>query len=230
LTNQNQKIQVLKNGPYLITGNVPLFPMTIQCDNQSGIPSRWLRGDKLQTTPNYTLCRCGQSKNKPFCDGAHVKVNFDGTEASDNEPFMQMAKTIDGPKLTLLDAEILCASARFCHRGGDIWQVILRSDETKWKQNAMENSCDCPSGRLVVIDKETGKTVEPSLEPSVGFIKDPSKGVDGPLWIRGRIPVYSTKGDLYEIRNRVTLCRCGKSTNKPFCDSSHYPEEDREVK
>ena len=39
----------------------------------------------------------------------------------------------------------------------------------------------------------------------------------------------SAEGKLYEVRNRVTLCRCGKSTNKPFCDSSHYPEEDREV-
>jgi CDGSH-type Zn-finger protein len=190
----------------------------------------WLKGDKLGPLPNYTLCRCGQSSNKPFCDGTHIKVNFDGTEASDNEPYVQIAKTIDGPKLKLLDAEILCASARFCHRGGDIWNVIPKSDQPKWKQNAIENSCDCPSGRLVVIDKETDKTVEPTLEPSVGFIIDIGKGVDGPLWVRGKISVYSAKSELYEVRNRLTLCRCGKSTNKPFCDSSHYPEEDREMK
>ena len=157
-------------------------------------------------------------------------MNFDGTEISDNEPYTQMAKVIDGPKLKLLDAEILCASARFCHRGGDIWQVIPKTDEPKWKKNAVENACDCPSGRLTVIDKETGKTVEPSLEKSIGLIKDPSIGVDGPLWVRGGIPIYSAAGNLYEVRNRVTLCRCGKSQNKPFCDSSHYPEEDREVK
>jgi CDGSH-type Zn-finger protein len=53
--------------------------------------------------------------------------------------------------------------------------------------------------------------------------------VSGPIWVRGGISVYSGQGMLYEVRNRVTLCRCGKSTNKPFCDSSHYPEEDREV-
>jgi CDGSH-type Zn-finger protein len=206
-----------------------LLGMTIKCDDY-GIPAEWVMGEKLKTTETYSLCRCGQSKDKPFCDGTHTAVNFDGTETSDNEPYAQMAKLIDGPKLKLLDAEILCASARFCHRGGDIWQVIPKTDEPKWKKNAVENSCDCPSGRLTVIDKETNMTVEPSLEKSIGLIKDPSIGVDGPLWIRGRIPIYSAAGNQYEVRNRVTLCRCGKSQNKPFCDSSHYPEEDREVK
>ena len=224
----NFQIRVLKNGPYLVSGNVPLFPATIKCDN-TGIPAEWVIGNKLQITQTYILCRCGQSKSKPFCDGTHVKVNFDGTETSDNEKFDKMAKEIDGPTLKLKDAEILCASARFCHRGGDIWPQIPKSDSSQLKQNAVRNACDCPSGRLVVIDKESGKTVEPLFEKSIGLIEDPSKGVDGPLWVRGGIPVYSAEGQLYEVRNRVTLCRCGKSTNKPFCDSSHYPEEDQEV-
>lgn len=224
----NSKVRVLKNGPYLVSGNVPLVKMTIQCDH-GGIPAKWLMGEKLKTSENYSLCRCGQSKNKPYCDGTHAQVNFDGAETSDNEPFEKMAKEIDGPALKLKDAEILCASARFCHRGGDIWQVIPKSDEGWAKKNAIENACDCPSGRLVVVDKETDKIIEPTLEKSIGFIEDPAKGVDGPIWIRGGIPVYSAEGKLYELRNRITLCRCGKSTNKPFCDSSHYPEEEREI-
>ncbi len=226
--NNDYRIKVLKNGPYLVSGNAPLFPATIKC-GRSGIPVEWVFGEKLQTTDIYILCRCGQSKNKPFCDSTHVKINFDGTEVSDNEPFEKMAKEIDGPALKLKDAEILCASARFCHREGDIWQQIPKSDDPKLKQNASRNARDCPSGRLVVVDKETGKTEEPSLKESIGIIEDPGKGVSGPLWIRGGIPVHSSQGILYEVRNRVTLCRCGKSTNKPFCDSSHYPEEDREV-
>ena len=223
-----QQIKVLKNGPYLVSGNIPLYPMTIKCDGQA-IPVEWVIGDKLQTSGSYILCRCGQSSTKPFCDGTHLKVNFDGTEESDNEPFEKMAKEIDGPTLKLKDAEILCASARFCHRGGDIWPQIPQSDDPKLKQNAIRNAFDCPSGRLVIIDKETGKTAEPPLEKSIGLIEDPGIGVSGPLWVRGAIPIYSFEGKLYEVRNRVTLCRCGKSTNKPFCDSSHYPEEDREV-
>jgi CDGSH-type Zn-finger protein len=225
--NDNFRIQVLKNGPYLVSGNIPLLKATIKCDNH-GIPAEWVISPKLQTSATYSLCRCGKSNNKPFCDGNHLKVKFDGTETSDNEPYEKMAKDIDGPTLKLKDAEILCASARFCHRGGDIWQVIPKSDERWAKKNAIENACDCPSGRLVVIDKMDGKTIEPSLDKSIGLIEDQGMGVDGPIWVRGGIPIYSADGKIYEVRNRVTLCRCGKSTNKPFCDSSHYPEEDRE--
>ena len=222
---QESKIRVTKNGPYIVSGAIPLMNMTIECGSQ-GIPTRWTIGEKMKTSATYTLCRCGQSNNKPFCDGSHVKANFDGTEVSDNEPFEQIAKEIDGPELKLKDAEILCASARFCHRDGDIWEVIHRTNEPDAKKNVIENACDCPSGRLVVIDKKTGKSIEPTLEKSIGVIHDPSKEVDGPFWVRGGIPIYSADGKLYETRNRVTLCRCGKSTNKPFCDSSHYPEED----
>lgn len=220
-------IRITKNGPYIVSGAIPLFSMTIQCDN-GGTPAQWIKGENLKIAENYALCRCGQSHNKPFCDGSHVKVSFDGTEVSDNEPFEKMAKIIEGPKLTLKDAEILCASARFCHRGGDIWNNVAKSDDPKAKKNSVDDACDCPSGRLVVLDKKTGMTIEPSLEKSIGVVEDPSIGVGGPFWIRGGIPIFSADGIIYEVRNRVTLCRCGKSTNKPFCDSSHYPEKDRE--
>jgi CDGSH-type Zn-finger protein len=223
------KIRVMKNGPYIVSGGAPLRETMIKCNGDTAIPSEWLIGEKKAATETYVLCRCGQSKNKPFCDGTHAKVRFEGTETSDNEPFENMSKTIDGPELRLKDAEILCASARFCHRGGDIWAQIPQSDNPHLKENAVRNACDCPSGRLVIIDKQTAKTVEPPLEKSIGLIEDPSKGVEGPIWVRGGIPVYSADGKLYEMRNRVTLCRCGKSTNKPFCDSSHYPEEDQEA-
>ena len=41
------------------------------------------------------------------------------------------------------------------------------------------------------------------------------------MWVKGGLRIESSDGTNYEIRNRVTLCRCGKSKNKPFCDSSH---------
>ena len=166
------KIKVTKNGPYLVLGGIPLRVATIECDNH-GTPSKWVIGEKLNTSGSYALCRCGESNNKPFCDGTHIKVNFDGTETSDNEPFVKMAKEIDSPELKLKDAEILCASARFCHRGGDIWNIINRSDYPVAKKNVIENSCDCPSGRLVITDKKTGETIEPVLEKSVCAIEDP---------------------------------------------------------
>ncbi len=79
----------------------------------------------------------------------------------------------------------------------------------------------CPSGRLVAWDRYTKEPIEPDLEPSIGLVQDPAQGVSGPLWVRGGIPVYSADGYRYETRNRVTLCRCGASENKPFCDGSH---------
>jgi CDGSH-type Zn-finger protein len=45
---------------------------------------------------------------------------------------------------------------------------------------------------------------------------------NGPLWVRGGVSVEAADGFEYEVRNRVTLCRCGQSNNKPFCDGSHW--------
>ena len=79
----------------------------------------------------------------------------------------------------------------------------------------------CPSGRLVVRDRHTGTELEPDLEPSIGIVADPTRSVDGPIWVRGGIAIVAGDGQTYEVRNRVTLCRCGASRNKPFCDASH---------
>jgi CDGSH-type Zn-finger protein len=76
----------------------------------------------------------------------------------------------------------------------------------------------------VVLDKQIETIIEPKFVKSIGLIEDPAMGVSGPIWVRGGILVESADGKTYKIRNRITLCRCGKSKNKPFCDSSHYSE------
>jgi CDGSH-type Zn-finger protein len=217
------KIKVCKNGPYLVSGRIPLIKQII-CIDANGTPNEWRIDNKYPTEENCALCRCGQSNNKPFCDGTHMKINFDGTETASQKPYLDKAKEIDGPLLRLTDVEDLCASARFCHRAGGIRNLIPQSGSMEARKIAIEEARDCPSGRLVVWDKETGKPVEPEFERTVGLVEDPQVGVSGPIWVRGGIPVESADGKTYEIRNRVTLCRCGKSSNKPFCDSSHYPE------
>jgi hypothetical protein len=78
-----------------------------------------------------------------------------------------------------------------------------------------------PAGRLVAVDRETAHEIEPALEPSIGLIDDSARSVSGPLWIRGGIPIVAADGGRYEVRNRVTLCRCGRSSNKPYCDRAH---------
>jgi CDGSH-type Zn-finger protein len=217
------KITVSKNGPYIVSGEIPIQKEVITTDSE-GTPVEWRAGAKFPLQKNCSLCRCGQSKNKPFCDGTHVKVGFDGTETAGGEAYLEKAKEIDGSALKLTDVEELCASARFCHRAGGIWNLIPKSGDPDAKRIAIEEACDCPSGRLVVLDKKAKKTVEHNFEKSIGLIEDPQMGVSGPIWVRGWVPVESADGKTYRVRNRVTLCRCGKSKNKPFCDSSHYPE------
>jgi CDGSH-type Zn-finger protein len=214
------KITVTKNGPYIVTGLVPLTTSEI-CNDDEGYCRTWREVKRYPLQEKYALCRCGHSKNKPFCDGTHTKIYFEGTEAGDHVPFENTAKVIRGPALTLADNEHLCVHARFCMRAGGIWNLVKHPENQDAREIAIEEACNCPSGRLVIKDNESGKTIEPELDKSIVVIEYPPRNEHGPLWVRGGIPIESANGKLYEIRNRVTLCRCGRSQNKPFCDGSH---------
>lgn len=214
------KIVVSENGPYIVTGGVPLSVQTIK-PSREGFSWDWEEGQAFPVSKEYHLCRCGQSKNKPFCDGSHLKVRFQGTETASRQPYLRQAGTMEGPTMTLLDAEDLCAFARFCDPGGKIWSLIERTDDPTARELVVREAAHCPSGRLAVIDKKTQEIVEPKLPTSIGVSEDPAMKCSGPLWVRGGIRIESANGTPYEIRNRVTLCRCGASANKPFCNGSH---------
>ena len=214
------KIKVSKNGPYLVEGWVPLIKEEI-CNDDEGYCRKWKEVTRYPVQERYALCRCGHSENKPFCDGTHAKIHFDGTETAGNESYLRHPKTVEGPSLKLEDVENLCAHARFCMRAGGIWNLTRKSGIPDARGTAIEEACNCPSGRLVVRDRETGEVIEPELEQSIVVIEYPARNEHGPLWVRGRIPIESADGKQYTIRNRVTLCRCGKSGNKPFCEGSH---------
>jgi CDGSH-type Zn-finger protein len=216
----NTKIELTKDGPYLVSGGLPLSEQWI-VTNAEGNSLDYREGKKYPAQPQYALCRCGQSANKPFCDGTHAKVNFDGAETASHQSYIEQAETIEGPTMTLTDQENLCAFARFCDPKGKIWNLMEQTDNPKIQKIVKHEAGHCPAGRLVVWDKKTGKPIEPKFEPSLGLIEDTEKKVSGPIWVRGGIPVVSADGKTYEIRNRLTLCRCGSSANKPFCDGSH---------
>ncbi len=219
----SMKITVTENGPYIVIGNVPLLIEEI-CNDIEGNCRTWKKVKKFPVQETYALCRCGHSQNKPFCDGTHAKIHFDGTETAGNESYLRHSRVISGPELELDDYETLCVHARFCMRAGGIWNLIKDSDIPDAKSTAIEEACNCPSGRLVIRDKKTGKTIEPELEESIALIEYPPRGEHGPIWVRGGIPVISAGGRPYKVRNSLTLCRCGKSGNKPFCDGSHIQE------
>jgi CDGSH-type Zn-finger protein len=191
------------------------------CNDDEGYCRTWRTIREFPVQERYALCRCGHSKNKPFCDGSHVTASFDGTETAGSEPYLRHPDITRGPELELADYGNLCVHARFCMRAGTIWNLVERSGDPAAKQTAIEEACNCPSGRLVLKDRGTGTTVEPDLEPSIVVIEYPPRGEHGPLWVRGGIPIVSADGKPYRVRNRLTLCRCGKSRNKPFCDGSH---------
>jgi len=122
--------------------------------------------------------------------------------------------------LTLTDNKHLCVHTGFCMREGSIWNLVRQSKNPEAWDTAIEEACNCPSGRLVILDNVTGKAIEPELEKSIVFVEYPPLQ-HSPFWIRGGIPIESADGKQYEIRNRVTICGCGESQNKPFCDGSH---------
>jgi CDGSH-type Zn-finger protein len=162
LKNDTAKIKVSKNGPYIISGEIPIRRQVIIADSD-GTATEWQSSTKYPRQKTCSLCRCGKSKNKPFCDGTHAKTGFEGTETAGDEAYLNQPKEIYGPMLKLEDVEDLCASARFCHRAGGIWKLVPKSDDPENKQTAIEETCDCPSGRLVISDKKTGITIEPNL-------------------------------------------------------------------
>lgn len=213
-------IKVLENGPYLVAGEVPLDMQTITPDAEGGSWT-WTVGKTLEAGSKYALCRCGASATKPFCDGTHAKVGFDGTETATRENFASQVVETEGSTLVLEDVDALCSSARFCDNRGKIWNLMSGTDTPATRELVEHEATHCPSGRLVVRDRATGAPVEPTFPQTIGVVEDPGMKCSGPLWVRGGIPVTSSDGFTYEVRNRVTLCRCGLSENKPFCDGSH---------
>ena len=217
------RIKVTKDGPYIVSGNVPLLKMRIRVD-EDGCPYLWQETGRYPKRKTYLLCRCGQSNSMPYCDNSHIDKGFDGTETAGFEDYLDNVRTFTGPELTLKDKKRLCVEAGFCERAGNIWNLTVNSDNPDFKRIAMQEAADCPSGRLVLYDKH-GRVIEPSFEPSIAVTED-EEGSKGPLWVRGGIPIMSSDGKEYEVRNRVTLCNCGMSENKPLCDGSHF-EVDR---
>jgi CDGSH-type Zn-finger protein len=214
------RIVVTRDGPYQVTGAVPLAVQVIT-PNAEGLSWVWTEAQAFPTTPSYRLCRCGHSKRKPFCDNTHRTIDFDGEETASRETVAEQSDTFEGPTLDLDDAERLCAFARFCDPGGKIWSLIEGTDEPQVRDLVIREATHCPAGRLVLHEKSTGETLEPEFRQSIGVVEDPALGCSGPLWVRGGIAIESADGTTYEVRNRVTLCRCGVSGNKPFCDGSH---------
>ncbi|MEO8250388.1 MAG: CDGSH iron-sulfur domain-containing protein [Burkholderiales bacterium] len=188
------------DGPLQINGPIPLA-------NSSG--------EVIATEARYWLCRCGGSDNKPFCDGTHQKLGFSSARQSD--PALRATVDYVGKKITIHDNRSICAHAGHCT---DHLPEVFRMKEEPWIDADAKSVAEtvatiktCPSGALAysvdgVRREHTGRAA------AIHITKDgPYAVVGGPQLKGDAAPV---------VEEHYTLCRCGQSKNKPFCDGAHW--------
>jgi CDGSH-type Zn-finger protein len=211
------RITVTRNGPYVVEGDLPLVRKSIVYSEWHE-PLTWRKDATIPTHGSYRLCRCGQSGHKPFCDGTHARVAFDGSEAAPTEPSAGRRLLARGAHIVVSDDRPLCTHAGFCgNRVEKVWDMLPRTDDSRVRFQVMQMVERCPSGRLAYA-VDAGE-VEPDLPVAIAATKD------GPYWVTGGVAVTRSDGQPLEVRNRVTLCRCGRSAQKPLCDGTHRAAE-----
>jgi CDGSH-type Zn-finger protein/uncharacterized Fe-S cluster protein YjdI len=227
-----QRIAVIPNGPYMVYGNVPLVRKRKVVSDEAYSLS-WEKTAVLETEETYALCRCGQSGSKPFCDGTHARVGWDGSEAADTRLSVERQRIVEG-SLTAETAHApagtgivvkrdgyLCMHAAFCvgrtKRIPALMEGVGDSDERASIMPMIER---CPSGSYLYALEHEGLNVEPDYPVAIAVVEEEGE-LAGPLWVTGEIPIARADGEPFETRNRVTLCRCGQSKAKPLCDGTH---------
>jgi CDGSH-type Zn-finger protein len=216
--NQDQKphIRIEDDGPYIVTGS-PKLARRIRVLNAEGESVSWQAGDDYPPQPaTFKLCRCGRSKDKPFCDDSHEEATWDSKLVADRAPGETRRQLFEGIGIIMTDDNSLCAGFAYCDRFGGVWDEIKDTGNTEVRKRLKDQISKCPSGRLQYLRKKGGEPEEIGYEPMIAVIPN------GPYWVLGGIPVETPDGFVYEVRNRQLLCRCGQSKNKPFCDGTHW--------
>lgn len=174
------------------------------------------RQEKLATKPVMSLCRCGLSKKKPFCDGAHTEKGIDG----EKQPDRVKDRIVDyrGEDITIHDNRGVCA---FDHACVNLLPSVFKRNSKRWIDpdgasvgdiiNVIEK---CPSGALSYTVGHL-KCMDQDRPPTIKVAKN------GPLEITGGIALKDDMKSKPQSDEHYTLCRCGTSKNKPFCDGSH---------
>ena len=225
LQNTNdKKIVVQKNGPYLVYGDIPLVRKA-QVVSEFGEPIAWRKGEVIETSGLYELCRCGHSSNKPFCDKTHEKIGFDGTESAVTRPTADRQVILAGGTHIVVKRDFsLCMDAGFCgNRFANIPKMVGNTDDTRVRSLVIAMIERCPSGSYTYSIEQGEADMEPDLPQQAAVVTEMTDDgpIMGPLWITGNIPIERSDGKPFETRNRVTLCRCGLSKTKPLCDGAH---------
>ncbi len=236
--NNTPKIVIMKNGSYHVFGNAPLVHKT-QVVSEYGEPLTWRKdkdyqGQNIEGRIFYGLCRCGNSKHKPFCDGTHREISFDGTETANTQATeMRSVRFTHGTHIIVKKDHSLCMQSGFCaFRDAGLYKLIGATEDTKIRSLVMAMVERCPSGALTYCIEPDAPDIEPDLPVQIAVTTEitSSGPIQGPLWVTGDIPVERSDGEPFETRNRVTLCCCGQSCHKPLCDGTHRGIEEKALR
>ncbi len=174
-------------------------------------------GTPLETRDRMRLCRCGASKNKPYCDGTHARIGFDDSKSDDRLP--DEREDYAGPEVTVHDNRAICSHAGYCTEG---LPAVWKTGVEPWIDPAgaggdaiVEVVKMCPSGALSfsidgVESRDRDRPPAIHLAPDGPYLVTGGVELEGVEWLEGA------------SREHYTLCRCGASSNKPFCDGSHW--------
>lgn len=174
----------------------------------------------ITTTETIALCRCGASSSKPFCDGSHAKTGFSSAKQGDR--LADKRESYQGKKITIHDNRCICAHAGICT---DKLSAVFRMKQEPWidpdaaSVEAIISVIDnCPSGALS-YSIDTKERAEKNSRAAI-FIAP-----NGPYVVSGEVSMEETGAGEGAAKQQFTLCRCGASKNKPFCDGSHWSSE-----
>jgi CDGSH-type Zn-finger protein len=204
------KIACLPNGPYYLLNDL----------TAKVIPNiQSSKGEPRSTISGVALCRCGGSNNKPFCDGTHGKIGF--TDAKLTDGALNKRVNYAGKGVAIHDNRGICAHAGFCT---DRLASVFKLKEEPWiepdgatVQEVVDAVERCPSGALsCTVNNDKKERSAPAREPMVTVTKN------GPYAIRGDIELIDQPRGEGASTEHYTLCRCGGSKNKPFCDGTHW--------
>ena len=173
-------------------------------------------GTRLAIKAAMGLCRCGASKNKPFCDGSHKEAGFSDEISPDRTE--DKLSSYQGEHITIYNNPLICSVAGFCHNELESVFNLHRDPWITADEDSPENIKrlieKCPSGALSYSVNGQPQPVA-ECEAAITIEKN------GPLRITGSITLKDVNWGQGASREHYTLCRCGASKNKPFCDGSH---------
>jgi len=173
--------------------------------------------EAIDAGATMALCRCGGSANKPFCDGTHAKIGFssaklEGRVADKREDY-------EGEKITIHDNRGICAHAGRCTDGlPSVFRMKKEppiDPEGGSAEEIIETIRKCPSGAL-------SYTIDGVEQRNRGGPAEIFVAPNGPYVVTGGPELLDTTRPAGASTEHFTLCRCGGSKNKPFCDGSHW--------